>query len=221
MDLLLILLIILLPGLAQIYISLTYKKYSDIEVSTKVDGFDTARKILDNNDLNNLDIVKVRGDLTDHYDSSRKVVRLSEGVFNKNSIAAMAVAAHECGHAIQDNKGYFYMKVRSFIFPVVKLATSLSYVVIFLGFLFQLLNLVYIGIGFVGAGLFFQIITLPVEFNASKRALNQIEDLALCSDEELIGARKMLRAAALTYVAGVLASVLQLLRLLLAANDRK
>ena len=133
----------------------------------------------------------------------------------------MAIAAHECGHAIQDKEGYLFLKLRSLIFPVVNIATSISYYIILIGFIFEVLDLVYIGIGLTTIGLFFQIITLPVEFNASKRAGKEIDAMHLANSEEKSGIKKVLVSAALTYVAGVLTSALQILRLLLiASSDR-
>jgi len=176
---------------------------------------------LDSNDLQDVHIVEVKGSLSDHYDPTRKVVRLSTDVFHGTSIASTSIAAHECGHAIQDKEGYFFMRVRSFIFPVVRIATSVSYAIIFIGLLLQALDLIYIGIAFVALGLVFQLVTLPVEFNASNRAKEKINSLNLASEKETEGVSKVLNAAAMTYVAGVLASALQLLRLILAFGSRR
>ena len=220
-NLILIICILIIPLFAQILISSRYKKYSEVENKENLSGFETARKILDANGLADMDIVAVPGNLTDHYDPQRKVVRLSQSNFDNNSIAAMAVAAHECGHAIQDKEGYPMMKIRSAIVPVVKLGTTLSYIIIVIGCLFELLNLVYIGIGLTALGLLFQLVTLPVEFNASSRALKQINILGLSSKNDSDGVKKVLSAAAMTYVAGVLSSLLQIIRLVLLFTNRR
>lgn len=220
-NIILIICILIIPLIAQILISSRYKKYSEIENTENLSGFETARKILDANGLGDMDIVAVPGNLTDHYDPQRKVVRLSQSNFDNNSIAAMAVAAHECGHAIQDKEGYLMMKIRSAIVPVVKLSTTLSYIIIVIGCLFELLNLVYIGIALTALGLLFQLITLPVEFDASSRALKQINILGLSSTNDTDGVKKVLSAAAMTYVAGVLASLLQIIRLILIFTNRR
>ena len=220
-NIILIICILIIPLIAQILISSRYKKYSEIENTENLSGFETARKILDANGLGDMDIVAVPGNLTDHYDPQRKVVRLSQSNFDNNSIAAMAVAAHECGHAIQDKEGYLMMKIRSAIVPVVKLGTTLSYIIIVIGCLFELLNLVYIGIALTALGLLFQLITLPVEFDASSRALKQINVLGLSSTNDADGVKKVLSAAAMTYVAGVLASLLQIIRLILIFTNRR
>lgn len=221
MDLILLLLILIIPALAQMGVSSNYTKYKKEENKKEISGFEVARKILDQNGLQDIHIVEVPGNLSDHYDPSRKVVRLSTDVFHGTTIASTAIAAHECGHAIQDKEGYLYMRVRSFIFPLVRIATQVSYLIIFIGLLLQALDLVYLGIAFVGLGLVFQLVTLPVEINASKRAKSEIEKHSLATKNEIEGVSKMLNAAAMTYVAGVLASALQLVRLILAFGNRR
>ena len=164
--------------------------------------------------------METNGYLTDHYDPNRKVIRLSHNVYQSDSVASIAIAAHECGHALQDKEGYFFLRLRSFIYPIVNIATSISYYIILVGFLFEALNLVYIGIALTALGLLFQIITLPVEFNASKRAGKEIDTLKLANKDEKSGVKKVLVSAALTYVAGVLASAIQIFRLILMSKDR-
>lgn len=221
MDLILIILILLIPAIAQIGISINYSSYKKQGNSKGISGQEVARRILDENGLSNIYVVEVQGNLTDHYDSSRKVVRLSSEVFHGETIAAAAIAAHECGHAIQDKESYFMLRLRSLIYPVVNLGTSLSYIIILLGIVFQALDLVYVGISLTGLGLIFQLVTLPVEFDASKRALNILEEDNIVEPSEHIGCKKVLTSAAMTYVAGVLASALQILRLILIfSNDR-
>lgn len=221
MDLIICLLIIIIPALAQLFISINYSKYKRIFNESKITGQEVARKILDSNNLEKIYVVATGGNLTDHYDSSRKVIRLSKDIYDNESIASLAVAAHECGHAIQDKDGYFFMRLRSFIYPIVRIGTMFSYLVIFIGAVAEAMNIIYLGIALVALGLIFQLVTLPVEFDASKRALIELKNLGLVTDDELDGAKKMLTSAALTYVAGVLASALELLRLIFIFTDRK
>ena len=220
MDTILILLIILIPLIAQVKISSSYNRYKKEKNTCKLTGQEVARRILDENGLQDIHIVEIKGELTDHYDPTRKVVRLSTDIFHGDTVAAAAVAAHECGHAIQDKENYTFLRIRSAIYPVVNVATSVSYYIILIGFLFQALKLVYLGIGFTCCGLLFQLVTLPVEFDASKRALNKLEKYHLLAEVEIEGAKNVLSAAALTYVAGVMASILQILRLLLIASSQ-
>ena len=220
MDTILILLIILIPLIAQVKISSSYNRYKKENNTCKLTGQEVARRILDENGLQDIHIVEIKGELTDHYDPTRKVVRLSTDIFHGDTVAAAAVAAHECGHAIQDKENYTFLRIRSAIYPVVNVATSVSYYIILIGFLFQALKLVYLGIGLTCCGLLFQLVTLPVEFDASKRALNKLEKYHLLAEVEIEGAKNVLSAAALTYVAGVMASILQILRLLLIASSQ-
>lgn len=219
MELTLFILIIILPLIADIFVKINYSINLKKENSKGISGAEVARKILDKNGLSNIYVVATNGYLTDHYDPKRKVIRLSKDVYEGSSVSSMAIAAHECGHAIQDKEGYLFLKLRSLIFPIVNIATSISYYIILIGFIFEMLDLVYIGIVLTSLGLLFQIITLPVEFNASKRAGKEIDAMHLANSEEKSGIKKVLVSAALTYVAGVLTSALQILRLLLIANS--
>lgn len=221
MDTILILLIIIIPLLAQLKIQSSYNRYKRVENNKKKSGFEVAREILDKNGLEDIYIVEIKGELTDHYDPTKKVVRLSTDIFHGETIAAAAVAAHECGHAIQDKESYTFLKIRSAIYPVVNVATSISYYIILLGFLMQAFQLVYLGIALTCCGLLFQVVTLPVEFDASRRALEKLQDYKLVDSSEFAGAKEVLTAAALTYVAGVLASMLQIFRLILSTKDRE
>lgn len=221
MEIVLILLILFIPMVAQIYVSSSFNKYLKIKNKKGLTGQEVARKILDKHGLENVYVVETGGTLSDHYDPQRKVVRLSHEVYEGTAISSLAVAAHECGHAIQDKEGYAYMRFRSFIYPPVKIATSVSYWIILIGFILEMTDLLYLGIAFTIFGLIFQIVTLPVEFNASARAKQEILDLKLADEEEASGVKAVLTSAALTYVAGVLASALQVLRLIMIANDRK
>lgn len=221
MDLLIILAIIAIPAIAQVFITKNYNQYKQVNSSSNLSGCEVARKILDANGLQDVHVVEVRGYLSDHYDPSRKVVRLSKEVFHGMSVAATSIAAHECGHAIQDQKGYFYMRFRSMIFPIVKFSSYFAYIVLFIGLLAEATNLFAIGIALVSLGLLFQLVTLPVEFNASSRAKEQLKDLKLVNNQEARGVENMLTSAAMTYVAGVLSSALDLLRLILIFTSNR
>ena len=219
MDLLYIL-IFILPLLAQVYVSSTYKKYIKIKSKCNLTGYDMAKKILENNGLSNLYIVETKGTMTDHYDPTRKIVKLSTDVYNENSISSIAIAAHECGHAIQDKEGYFFLRLRSKIFPIVSVATKFSYILIIIGALLEFFDLIMAGIVLVGFGLVFQLVTLPVEINASKRALKEMEKCG-CLSDDTDGVKVMLKSAALTYVAAVLSSALEVFRLLMMFTRRR
>ena len=219
MDIILIILIILIPLIADFNVKGTYKKYLKVKNNNGLTGQEVARQILDKHGLEKVYVVETSGYLSDHYDPKRKVVRLSKAVYEGETIASLAIAAHECGHAIQDKEGYSYMKFRSAIFPMVNVATSISYYIILIGIIAQILDLLYIGIALSFLGLLFQVVTLPVEFNASKRAKIELDKLNVVKRDEAKGVSKVLRSAALTYVAGVLASALQILRLILIARN--
>ena len=208
---------------AQLLVKSSYSKYKKITNSSKSKGCDVARKILDANGLKNIKIEQVSGELSDHYDPTSKVVRLSTDIYGGTSVASMAVAAHECGHAIQDKENYKFLRIRSSIVPMVNLCDRIGYIVIMLGLVLGYFNLAMIGLILLGAVLFFQLITLPVEFNASSRAKKQIDILNLGDKKTETGISKMLTAAALTYVASVISTVFQLLRMLLMilGNRRK
>ena len=216
----LIILSLVITLLAQLYINYNYKKFSEKSNSTNITGAEAARKILHNNELQNVKIEQVGGNLTDHYDPKNKVVRLSTDIYSGTSIAAVSVAAHECGHAIQDKNGYLFLRIRSAIIPIVNFASYAGYFAILIGIFFSFLNALKIGIAMELIILLFQIITLPVEFNASNRAMKQIQELGLLDSNELRGGRKMLMSAAMTYVASVASAIIQVLRLLLILRAR-
>ena len=220
MDLLYFLAIII-PIAAQIYVSYTYNIFKKVKNDFGLTGFDVAKKILEVNGLEKLYVVETQGKLTDHYDSSRKTIRLSSEVYHEESIAALAIAAHECGHALQDKEGYFFLRLRAMIYPVVSIGTKFAYVLLIIGFLFELMNMIIVAIALYGLGLVFQLITLPVELDASKRALNMLRSLHICNQVGDDGTGKMLRAAAFTYVAGVLSSALEIIRLLAIFNRER
>ena len=210
----------LITFIAQMIVKSSYSKYKKVNTKSGLDGFEVARRILDQNGLNNIDIVEVQGDLTDHYDPSRKVVRLSSDIFHGKSIAASSVAAHECGHAVQDKENYFFLRFRSSLVPFANISSKLGYVAIMIGLIFGITKLAWIGIALEMVILLFQLITLPVEFDASRRAGEFLKKETLIEKEEQIGSKKMLNAAALTYVASVLSTLLSVLRLVLIVSGR-
>ncbi|WP_343349107.1 zinc metallopeptidase [Terrisporobacter petrolearius] len=210
---------ILLTLYAQYKVSSTTNRFFNVRGNRGYTGEDTARKILDSNGLYNVRIEMVRGRLSDHYDPRSKVLRLSQDVYSGTSITSVAVAAHECGHAIQHAHGYAPLNIRSSLVPVVNFASNMSWIFIMLGFLTRGIFL-QIGILLFSASVLFQIVTLPVEFNASSRALTQLTSLGIVDDREVRQSRKVLQAAALTYVAAAVTAILQLLRLLMIANNR-
>ena len=205
---------------AQINVTGNYKKYLKFSVKTKLTGQEVARKILDANGLKNVHVVETKGELTDHYDSSRKVVRLSTAIFHEESIFSVGVAAHECGHAIQDKEGYSFMRIRSALVPFVNLVTYLGYFGLIISILGGLTGYLKISILVLAVTILFQLVTLPVEFDASKRAKEQLIKLGIIDDTEHEQVSQVLFAAALTYVAGLISNLLQLLRLVLILNDR-
>lgn|SRR5574344_30537 len=221
MDVLLYLLMLIIPLIADIYVKANYNKYGKIQNKYKLTGYDVARKILDHNNLNNLYIVETKGTMTDHYDPTRKTVKLSSEVYHNDSVSSLAIAAHECGHAIQDKEGYFFLRLRTAIYPVVNIGTRFAYIVLIIGIIFESLDLVWVGILLVALGLIFQLITLPVEFDASKKALSELEKENLADNNGEEGAKKMLTSAALTYVAGVLSSSIELLRLIMMFSGNR
>lgn len=210
----------LITLLAQLFIKSSYSKYKQVKIKNKLTGYDVARKILNINGLMDIDIVETQGELTDHYDPSRKVVRLSTEIYHGETIASTSVAAHECGHAIQDKENYFFLRFRSALVPFANISSTVGYIAITIGFVFGYLKLAWIGIALEMVILLFQLITLPVEFNASSRALKILEKEALIDKNELSGSKKMLTAAALTYVASVLSTLLSILRLVLLVMGR-
>ena len=217
---------ILIPAIlftmyAQFKVSSTTNRFFRIKSRSGYNGQQTAERILAANGIRDVRIVPIRGTLTDHYDPRRKVLRLSEEVYYGTSITSVAVAAHECGHALQHAYGYKPLEIRGAIVPVVNFASSLSWIFIFVGLFFSGNNtMLQIGILMFSATVIFQLITLPVEFNASSRALVQLQDLGIVDSGEARDSRKVLSAAAMTYVAAALTAILQLARLLLIANNR-
>lgn len=199
----------------------TFKKYDKIRNSRGLTGAETARRILDANGLYNIRVERVSGNLTDHYSPKENVIRLSDATYNSQSVAALGVAAHECGHAVQHQVGYVPIKVRNSIVPVVNICNFLSMPLFIIGLIFSIGSLAMFGAALFGMVLVFQLVTLPTEINASRRALQTITEMGLLEGDEYKGAKKTLTAAAMTYVAAVAATALQLLRLFLLANRRR
>lgn len=221
MELMIIfLLMLIIPIYASIKVNLSYKKYVKIDNEKKLTGFDVARRILDENNLGEIYVVETKGTMSDHYDPGRKTVRLSTDVYHGTSISSLAIAAHECGHAIQDKEGYTWFKIRSMIFPIVNIGQKIAYVVMIIGLFLSYMNYVYAAIGFTFLGLLFELVTLPVEFNASKRAKSIVLSDGMISDNEKTGVDAVLNSTAFTYVAAVISSMLEMLYLLMQLNDR-
>ncbi|PWM34811.1 MAG: peptidase [Clostridiales bacterium] len=212
---------VIIAAIAQANVSGTFSKYSKVRTARGYTGAEAARAILDANGLYNVRVERVAGNLSDHFDPRQNVIRLSQGVYDNATVAAVGVAAHESGHAVQYATGYAPIKLRNAIVPITQFGSSLSIPVLLLGFFMGLQPLVYAGIILFSAMVVFQLVTLPVEFNASSRALAIIEEQELLGSEELRGAKKVLGAAALTYVAALLVSLMQLLRIILRFGSRR
>lgn len=208
-------LIILIPLWAQMRVKGSYSKYSRVASSSHMRGAEVARRILDSNGLFHVGVEEIRGHLTDHYDPRSKTVRLSSANYHGHSVAAAAIAAHEVGHAIQDQQDYAFLRFRHTLVPVANIGSNFSWILILIGFLAGLSGFVLLGILFMAFAVVFQIVTLPVEFNASNRAMDQVVSLGIIRNDEERETKKVLNAAALTYVAAAAVAVLELLRLIL------
>ena len=212
---------------AQIKVSTTFRKYSKTATATQRTADEVARMILDNNGLHDVRIERVRGKLTDHYDPRSNTLRLSDSVYGNKSAAAIGVAAHEAGHAIQHATGYGPVVLRSKMVPITTFASRFTWIIIVLGALFLGIGLelgyytMLFGIGLFAVTTLFQLVTLPCEFDASRRALAEMDRTGLYSSGELAVSKKVLSAAALTYVASLVVSALQLLRLILSISRRR
>lgn len=217
-EILLLLVGTIVVVIAQFKVKGAYSKYSDVKCDKNMAGCEVARKILDNAGLEKVHVVEVQGELTDHYDPKQKVVRLSTNIFHGTSIASVAVAAHECGHAIQDKDNYSFMRIRASLVPMVNLVNKLGYVATIIGLFAGIFDVIILGIVMLIATLVFQVVTLPVEFDASNRAKKIIDELNLANETEQEGIKSMLSAAAFTYVASVINTLFQLLRLLSRVN---
>ncbi len=224
-------LLIVLPCLilslwASSKVNRTFSRYSKQISSRHITGADAAQRVLRSNGVYDVRIERVSGNLTDHYDPKTNVIRLSDSVYDNASTAAIGVACHEAGHAVQYAQNYFPIKIRTVIIPITNFGSKLAMPLILIGILFSTLGnlsytLVYLGIACFALSLVFQLVTLPVEFNASRRALHAIDQTELLTDEERIGAKRTLRAAAITYVAAAAVSFAQLLRLILLFGGRR
>jgi len=217
---------LLLAMIASFSVNSTFRRYSKQISTRRITGKDAAYRVLQANGITNVEIQRVSGNLTDHYDPKANVIRLSDSVYDSASTAAIGVACHEAGHAVQYARSYFPIKLRAAIIPVTNIGSRLAMPLILLGILFGTLgnfsyNLVYIGIACFSLSLVFQLITLPVEFNASRRAMQAIQDADILTSEERRGARRTLTAAAMTYVAAVAVAAAQLLRLILLFGGRR
>ncbi|EHR33913.1 zinc metallopeptidase [Helcococcus kunzii] len=215
----LLLLMIGLSMWASYKVTSIFDKYSD-EISAKgMTGAEVAQLILNRNGINDVTIQPIAGKLTDHYDPRNKTLRLSEEVYGKRSISAISVAAHEVGHAIQHNESYAFLKFRSLLAPVVSFTSNFVMMLIILGFIIQMSGLINLGIALYALSVLFHIVTLPVEFDASRRALINLEQNSILTRDEEVGSKSVLRSAAMTYVASALVSVVQLLRLMGMRRD--
>ncbi|MBQ2897571.1 MAG: zinc metallopeptidase [Clostridia bacterium] len=209
---------IILAMFAQAKVSSTFNKYSKVNNHRGITGADVAKKILNLYGISDVTVEKVSGNLTDHFDPKSKVIRLSDSVYSSTSVAALGVAAHETGHAIQHNKGYMPIRLRNAVLPVASIGSNIAFPLVILGIIFSFSTLVNFGIILFSAVVLFQIITLPVEFNASRRAISVLEEQYILTDDELGGAKKVLSAAAMTYVAATIVALGNLLRLLSLAR---
>ncbi|GGN56343.1 MULTISPECIES: zinc metallopeptidase [Oceanobacillus] len=214
-------LILIIPLWAQGKVKSAYNKYSKKPTSSQMTGAEVARKILDDNGLYHVNIERTKGTLSDHYDPRSKVVRLSDGIYGGRSMASSAIAAHEVGHAIQDQEEYAFLRFRSALVPVANFGSNISFFLILAGIFLNMMELFFFGIIFMGAAVLFQLVTLPVEFDASNRAMTQLVSTGIIRNDEERETKKVLDAAALTYVAAALVALLELARfILIFLNNR-
>lgn len=219
-------LILVVPALllaiwAQVQVKTTYRKYSRVPNSRGMTGAYAAQAVLNFYGITDVRIEQVSGNLTDHYDPRSKVIRLSDGVYNSSTVAAIGIACHEAGHAAQHAENYAPIKIRNAIIPVCNIGSTIGIPLALIGWIFSFSILIYVGLGLYAAVFIFQVATLPVEFNASRRAIKVIDETQLLRDDEIGGAKKVLAAAAMTYVASMMVSLANLLRLLLRFSNRR
>ena len=212
---------LLITAWAQFNVSSTFRRYNNLRSSQGITADEVARRILDQNGLYQVQIERVQGNLSDHYDPRSNVVRLSDSTYGNSSVGAIGVAAHEVGHAIQHATGYFPIKIRQAIIPVTQIGSTIAIPLAILGIIMSWNFLISIGIILFAAVVLFQLVTLPVEYNASRRAVRTLESEHLLEGEEFTGAKKVLNAAALTYVAALLVALANLIRLIALANRRR
>lgn len=211
----------IISGIASLGVNSTFRKYSRYTNARGITAQQCAQEILRRSGINDVRIERTRGNLTDHYSPGDKVLRLSESVYGSTSVAALGVAAHECGHAIQHQVGYAPLKLRSLSVPMANIGSYLSWPVVIIGLIMGNLGLARIGVVLFTLVVLFQLITLPVEFNASRRAIAILSDSGMLGAEETAGAKKVLFAAAMTYVAALFTAILQLLRLVLLTRNKR
>lgn len=221
MELIFIGVAFLVVSLSQLILRSTYSKYKEVDITTNLTGKEVAQKILSENNLDDIDIVEVSGELTDNFNNSKRRISLSSDIYNGRTIASCAVAAHECGHACQYKTGYVPIKIRNILVPFVNIGNTLGYIVIVISLAASLTKLFTIGIILISFALIFQLVTLPCEFDASRRANKMLLEMGLITKEEQSGTKSMLKAAAFTYVAGLMSSILQVLRLVYIFSGRR
>lgn len=214
------LLLMIIPIWAQMRVKNTYKKYSNVPTTAEMSGAEIARRILDANGLYDVPVKETQGVLSDHYNPVTKTVHLSSDNYHHHSVAGAAVAAHEVGHAIQDQQGYPALRLRHALVPIANFGSNIAWIFIMIGIFTTLTNMLLLGIIFMAFGVLFQLVTLPVEFNASSRAMDQMVSLGLISNTEEGHAKKVLNAAAMTYVAAAAVAVIELLRFILIFMGR-
>lgn len=216
----LIILSVLIVSIAQIALRAKYAKYKKVEVASGLTGREVAERILRENGITDVTIAKISGELTDNFNNKKRTVSLSEDIYDGTSIASVAVAAHECGHVIQYKVGYVPIKIRNTLVPFVNFGNTIGYIVIIISLFLSLANLFLVGIILMSLAVVFHLVTLPCELNASRRAKKELLRLGLITEKEHSGASSVLRAAAFTYVAGLITSLLEVLRLVLIFSGR-
>jgi len=212
---------LIISAIAQFKIKSTYHKYEKIYSKKGFTGYEVAKAILRENNLNDVKVLETKGKLSDHYDPRSNIIRLSRDVYSDSSIASCSIAAHEVGHAIQHASNYFPITIRDALVPVASFGSKSVWIFVMLGIFLSIPSLVQVGVFLFAGIVLFQIVTLPVEFNASRRALVSLKGFNMLTSEEMKGAKKMLRAAAFTYVAATLVAISQLIRLLALSNRRR
>jgi len=210
----------LIVSLSQLILRGTYSKYKEEDITTNLTGKEVAERILKENNLDDIDVVEISGELSDNFNNSKRRISLSSDIYNGRTIASSAVAAHECGHAVQYKVGYVPIKIRNGLVPFVNIGNTLGYIVIVISLLTSITKLFMVGLILVSFALIFQLVTLPCEFDASRRANKILLEMGLITTEEQKGTKKMLKAAAFTYVAGLMSSILQILRIVYIFSGR-
>ena len=213
---------LVIMGLTSAYVRSSYKKWSRIRATSGLTGAQAAQRLINSGGLYGVQVAGTPGELSDHYDPRNKTLYLSQGVYNAPSVAALAISAHELGHAVQDAEGYFPMRIRTFMVPAVAIGSNLGWILIMLGLFLQQINIAWLGVLAFSMGALFALATLPVEFNASARARELLFSTGIIqTEEERRGVNQVLNAAALTYVAGLLTAVLQLLYFVFLVGGRR